>query len=118
VTDAPGGNQTLSGGTRTEPKVVRPWQKELVLPEKIWKPVGCEKCSFTGYKGRVSIYEGILMDRSVEAILRENPSEREIKEAAKSQGILDMRQDGIVKTIAGMTSLSEIERAVGLEDGR
>jgi type IV pilus assembly protein PilB len=97
---------------------IKKFRPELVLPEKIWKPVGCEKCSFTGYKGRVSIYEGILMDRSVEAILRENPSEREIKEAAKSQGILDMRQDGIVKTIAGMTSLSEIERAVGLEDGR
>ncbi len=84
----------------------------------LWRPVGCEKCSFTGFKGRVSIYEGILMDRAVEAVLRENPSEREIKEAAKPQGMLDMRQDGMVKCINGMTALSEIERAVGLEDGR
>jgi type II secretory ATPase GspE/PulE/Tfp pilus assembly ATPase PilB-like protein len=97
---------------------IKKYRPEIVLPEKLWKSVGCEKCSFTGYKGRVSIYEGILMDRAIEAILRENPSEREIKDAAKPQGILDMRQDGILKCIKGMTSLDEVGRAVGLDDGR
>ena len=58
------------------------------------------------------------MDRAIEAILRENPSEREIKEASKPQGILDMRQDGFVKCMSGMTAISEIDRAVGLEEGR
>ena len=102
---------------RELPEILK-FRPNLVVPEKIWRPVGCDKCSFTGYKGRVSIYEGILMDRAVEAILRENPSEREIKEASKPQGILDMRQDGIVKTLTGMTTLAEIERAVGLDEGR
>ena len=97
---------------------IKKFRPKLELPEKIWRPTGCEKCSFTGYKGRISIYEGILMDRAVEAILRENPSEREIKEASKPQGILDMRQDGIVKTINGVTSLSEVARAVGLDESR
>ena len=94
------------------------YRPEVAYPETLWRAAGCEKCSFTGYKGRISIYEGILMDRAVEAILRENPSEREIKEAAKPQGILDMRQDGIVKAVKGITSIDEIERAVGLEEGR
>ncbi len=97
---------------------IKKYRPEVELPEKIWRPVGCEKCSLTGYKGRVSIYEGILMDRAIEAILRENPSEREIKEAAKPQGILNMRQDGFVKCIKGMTSLDEVGRAVGLDEGR
>ncbi len=97
---------------------IKKYRPEIEFPEHLWRPAGCDKCSFTGYKKRVSIYEGILMDRNIEAILRENPSEREIKEAAKPQGILDMRQDGIVKCIKGMTSLAEIERAVGLEEGR
>jgi type II secretory ATPase GspE/PulE/Tfp pilus assembly ATPase PilB-like protein len=97
---------------------IKKYRPELELPEKLWRPVGCDKCSFTGYKGRVSIYEGILMDRAVEAILRENPSEREIKDASKPQGILDMRQDGLVKCIGGVTTIAEIERAVGLEEGR
>ncbi len=99
----------------TEIKKYRP---KLELPAQLYRPVGCEKCTFTGYKGRISIYEGILMDRAIEAILRENPSEREIKEAAKPQGILDMRQDGIIKVLGGITSLDEIERAVGLEENR
>jgi type IV pilus assembly protein PilB len=97
---------------------IKKFRPKIEKPEMLWRPVGCEKCSFTGYKGRVSIYEGILMDRAIEAILRENPSEREIKEAAKPQGLLDMRQDGLVKCINGMTSVSEIERAVGLDEGR
>ena len=97
---------------------IRKFRPRVVIPEKLWRPVGCDKCSFTGFKGRVSIYEGILMDRAVEAILRENPSEREIKEAAKPQGILDMRQDGFVKCMSGMTAISEIDRAVGLDEGR
>ncbi len=90
----------------------------LEYPTQVFKPVGCEKCSFTGYKRRVSIYEGLLMDRNIEDILRENPSEREIKEASKPQNILDMRQDGLVKCFKGMTSIAEVERAVGLEESR
>lgn len=97
---------------------IKKYRPKLELPKQIYRPVGCEKCTFTGYKGRISIYEGILMDRAVEAILRANPSEREIKEAAKPQGMLDMREDGIVKVINGITSLEEVERTVGLEENR
>lgn len=97
---------------------IKKYRPNVEYPTQLYRPVGCEKCTFTGYKGRVSIYEGILMDRAIEEILRENPSEREIKEAAKPQGILDMRQDGIVKCISGMTSLAEVERAVGLDESR
>jgi type IV pilus assembly protein PilB len=85
---------------------------------RLWKGVGCDKCSFTGYKGRISIYEGILMDRNIEEVLRINPSEREIWEAAKPQGILTMRQDGIVKAVKGITSLDEVATAVGLSELR
>ncbi|OGZ05534.1 MAG: hypothetical protein A2845_05680 [Candidatus Lloydbacteria bacterium RIFCSPHIGHO2_01_FULL_49_22] len=97
---------------------IKKYRPNIEFPEHLWRPAGCEKCSFTGYKGRISIYEGILMDRNIEEILRENPSEREIKEASKSQGLLDMRQDGIIKCIKGITSIAEIERSVGLEESR
>ena len=97
---------------------IKKYRPKLELPKQIYRPIGCEKCTFTGYKGRISIYEGILMDRAVEAILRENPSEREIKEAARPQSMLDMRQDGIIKVINGITSLEEVKEAVGLEENR
>ena len=97
---------------------IKKYRPELELPKTLYRPKGCEKCSFTGYRGRISVYEGILMDRAIELILRENPSEREITEAARPQGILNMRQDGIVKTIKGITSLAEVEWVVGLGEVR
>jgi len=92
---------------------------ELVVPATICRGRGCEKCTMTGYKGRISIYEGIRMDAAVEEVIKDgNPSEREIKEAAEPQGILDMRQDGVVKVLKKITSIEEIAGAVGLTDAR
>jgi type IV pilus assembly protein PilB len=93
----------------------------LSVPERLYRARarGCEKCTETGYKGRISIYEGIRMDSAVEEVIKDgNPSEREIRAAAMHQGILDMRQDGVVKVLKGITSISEVEEAVGLTDAR
>ncbi|HSE34895.1 MAG TPA: ATPase, T2SS/T4P/T4SS family, partial [Candidatus Paceibacterota bacterium] len=92
--------------------------RDIPFPKTLWRPVGCEKCSFTGYKGRISIYEGILMNAAIEEVIRGNPSEREIKDAARDQGIFDMQQDGIVKVTKGVTSLEEVDRVVGLGELR
>jgi type II secretory ATPase GspE/PulE/Tfp pilus assembly ATPase PilB-like protein len=86
----------------------------LQKPTEIWQAVGCDKCNNTGYYDRVGIHELILTDASIEKIVRENPSEREIKAVAKKQGFLDMRQDGVVKVLQGITSFEELERVVDL----
>ena len=83
---------------------------------KMWVAVGCEKCNKTGYKGRVGVYEAVLTDQKVEDAVESNPSEREIWAAAKSQGILTMKQDGVLKILKGMTSLAELERVIAMED--
>ncbi len=75
---------------------------------------GCEKCSNTGYKGRIGIFEAILVNEKIEGLIMNNPSETEITEAAKSQGILNMQQDGILKVAKGTTSLEELQRVVEL----
>lgn len=85
-------------------------------PSLIWEAKGCTKCNFTGYKGRVGIYEAILTDQNIEKIVQENPSEREIKRAATPQHILDMQQDGIIKILQGVTSIEELQRVVDLEE--
>ncbi len=85
-------------------------------PTEIYMAVGCEKCNNTGYKGRIGVYEAILADRSIELIIRENPSEREIREAAVHQKILCMKQDGIIKILNGKTSFEELERVVDLAE--
>jgi type IV pilus assembly protein PilB len=81
----------------------------------IWESVGCEKCNFTGYKGRVGIYEAIVMDEKIEQIVKDNPSEREIKKISVAQNILDIRQDGVIKILQGVTTLNELERVVDVE---
>ena len=74
-------------------------------------PKGCEKCH-NGYKGRIGVYEAILTDEKIEQVVIANPSEREIKKAAENQDILDMTQDGVIKVLKGVTSLSELSRVV------
>jgi type IV pilus assembly protein PilB len=76
---------------------------------------GCSTCNGLKYKGRVALFEAVLSDKAVEDILQMNPSEREIKEAARGQGILDMSQDGICKALKGFTDISELERVINLE---
>lgn len=76
---------------------------------------GCPSCNNLGYKGRVALFEAVISDKAVEEIMQMNPSEREIKEAARPQGILDMSQDGIIKALKGITDISELERVINLE---
>ncbi len=81
---------------------------------KIFKSVGCDKCHMTGYAGRIGIFEAIKTDEAIEKIMPENPSEHEIKKVAHSQGILSMRQDGMVKILHGITSIEEVQSVVDL----
>ncbi len=85
-----------------------------VQTTKIWKAVGCDKCHNTGYRGRIGIFEAILTDANIENVIEMNPSEREIKKAAESQNMLDMTQDGVLKVLAGTTTLDELGRVVDM----
>ena len=83
---------------------------------KVWQAVGCDKCNETGYKGRIAIIEAILTkSKEMEEVIVNNSSEREIKKAAESQNILDMKQDGILKILRGVSTLDELGRVIDLE---
>lgn len=83
---------------------------------RMFTAVGCEKCNGTGFKGRVGIYEAIISDRKIEDAVEMNPSEREIWAAAQGQGILTMKQDGVLKILQGVTSLDELKRVIAITD--
>ncbi|MGH7249622.1 MAG: GspE/PulE family protein, partial [Minisyncoccia bacterium] len=85
-------------------------------PIKIFTAVGCDKCNMTGFKGRIGIFEAIKTDEAIEKIIPENPSEHEIKKVARTQGILSMRQDGLVKILTGVTSFAEVQSVVDLNE--
>ena len=78
-------------------------------------PVGCDKCNQTGYKGRIGVFEAIIVDENIENIIRKNPSEREIEKYSSKQKILNMKQDGIIKMLGGITDINELRRVVELE---
>lgn len=85
-----------------------------VQREKVWDAVGCPLCNMLGYKGRIGIYEAILTDEALEEAVRGKASEREIRRATKSQGILSMEEDGLVKVLKGVTSIDELRRVIEL----
>lgn len=81
----------------------------------IWQSTGCQKCNMTGFKGRTGIHEAIKMDYDIELVVRENASERDIKKVAEKQGLLDLRQDGILKVLKGITTMDELKRVIDIE---
>jgi len=88
---------------------------ENIQTTKIFDAVGCDKCNDTGYKGRIAIVEAILSTKEMEKVIENNSSDREIKKAAESQNILDMKQDGILKALKGISSIDELGRVIDLE---
>lgn len=88
--------------------------QEIVLYRP--KKTPCAVGNGTGYKGRIGIFEAILMDEEIEALVTKNPSEREIRRIADKQGLLTMQEDGVLKALAGVTSLEEIRKIVDLEE--
>jgi type IV pilus assembly protein PilB len=87
---------------------------ENLQREKVYAPVGCPECSGIGYRGRTGVYEAILMDQEIEKAVIQNPSERDIREAAKPQKLLTLSQDGVIKVLQGITTLDELERVLDL----
>jgi type IV pilus assembly protein PilB len=73
---------------------------------------GCEMCRHTGYKGRVGFYELLRMNAEMaEMIVRRAPL-ADLKEAAKANGMQELREDGLVKILEGLTTPEEVMRVV------
>lgn len=75
-----------------------------------WRPVGCHSCSNTGYAGRLAIQEVLHVDEQIERLAVSEASAGEIAAYAVSQGMVTLRQDGLAKAAAGLTSVDEVLR--------
>jgi type IV pilus assembly protein PilB len=82
----------------------------------LFEPVGCENCNKTGFKGRVGVFEAIYNDERISDLIPKNPSEREIKKASEEQHLLDMKEDGVVKILHGVTSFDEVKSVVDFDE--
>jgi type IV pilus assembly protein PilB len=78
---------------------------------QIWEPVGCNQCGENGYTGRVGIFEILEMTKALGDIIISEPSEKKLLAEAHNQGMISMRQDGILKVLNGTTSIEEVMRS-------
>ncbi len=82
-------------------------------PVPVFRPVGCPRCQETGYRGRVGVYEMLVMSETMERLTVAGASGEEIARQARREGMRTLREDGLLKILAGHTSIEEIARAVG-----
>jgi len=76
----------------------------------IFRAKGCEKCLETGYRGRTGIYEFLRMTESIKGLVLQTSDANQIGKAARKEGMVSLRQDGIQKVIEGKTTVSEVLR--------
>jgi type IV pilus assembly protein PilB len=78
----------------------------------LYRSKGCFRCSNTGYKGRVGVYELLLVNEEIRRLTLKHASSSEINDAAVASGMVTLRQDGLRKVKQGITSVEEIMRVI------
>jgi type IV pilus assembly protein PilB len=78
----------------------------------LYRPKGCSRCNNTGYKGRLGIYEVMVMSEAIRRLTVERKSADEISRVAQAEGMRNLREDGIDKVLLGQTSIEEIARVI------
>jgi len=79
-------------------------------PIMLYRPVGCDHCGGTGYMGRVSILEMLVMSDAVRGMVMRHVTSGEIRQKAIEEGMLTMYENGLRKAVAGVTTIEEVLR--------
>ena len=83
---------------------------DLSKDVKVFKGKGCPKCGGSGTKGRIGIFEVFYLDSEVANLLGDRVEEDDLRKVAQKQGMITMKQDGILKVLGGETTMEEVER--------
>lgn len=83
----------------------------------LYRGRGCEHCRFTGYRGRIGLFELLIVDEAIERLILQHASSTEIRNMAMERGMRTLRQDGWEKARRGLTTVEEVAR-VTHEDER
>lgn len=80
--------------------------------ERIWQPAGCQNCDGTGYKGRIGVHEVVATDERFSRLVMAQAPSSQLRAAAVAAGMMPIREDGILKMRAGLTTAEELVRQV------
>jgi type IV pilus assembly protein PilB len=87
------------------------WDKDMAGGGRFMEGAGCSECHFTGYKGRVAVFESLMLTEAVkEAILQRKTSAQIRKISVESSGLVTLLEDGLEKAGRGLTTLKEVRR--------
>jgi type IV pilus assembly protein PilB len=76
----------------------------------LYRKKGCPRCGQTGYKGRIGVFQLLVMNENLEALAARKASREELERAAIEEGMRTMWDDGLAKVAAGLTSIEELAR--------
>ena len=82
----------------------------LIKDIKIYRAEGCSACKNKGTSGRIALFEVFKMTKELQEIINTGPTELKIEEEAKRQGMISLRQDGILKALNGLVRIEEVLR--------
>jgi type II secretory ATPase GspE/PulE/Tfp pilus assembly ATPase PilB-like protein len=86
-------------------------------PPLIYQAVGCQKCDFQGYRGRMAIMEVLRLDADLDELIAQRATLREMRTLAAGKGFGSLAQDALSRVLDGHTSLAEVARVVDLTHG-
>ena len=89
--------------------------REDVSDKKFYRGVGCEVCNNTGYKGRVGLFELMMMNDELRDLIMNGVSTDDLRECAKNYGMVSLRDAGMACVFDGTTTIDEIVRETILE---
>jgi type II secretory ATPase GspE/PulE/Tfp pilus assembly ATPase PilB-like protein len=78
----------------------------------IYKGTGCHLCANTGYRGRIGIFEMLIMSDDIKKLLVKNAGINDIRDLAVHEGMLTMKRDGLIKVREGITTLEELTQSI------
>ncbi|MFC1896714.1 type II/IV secretion system protein, partial [Thermodesulfobacteriota bacterium] len=76
----------------------------------LYRPVGCESCARSGYKGRVGIYELMAGSSAIRGLIKKRATTEEILRQSSGEGMTTLKQDAIAKVFLGVTDIHEVNR--------
>jgi len=79
-------------------------------PGKMYRGTGCNMCANTGYRGRVALFELLVMSEGIRRLILSGASADEIRKKALEEGMLTVQRDGMIKAKQGITTISEVLR--------
>jgi type IV pilus assembly protein PilB len=88
---------------------------DQVMGKKFYRGKGCEKCNRTGYKGRLGLYEFMVMNDDLRDMIMRNASTEDLRDKARSQGMITLRDSGMQGIFEGQTTAEEVIRETILE---